>query len=67
MMKQHDEKQAREGRVYLNYTSTALFITKGSHDKLKQGKILEAEADIEAMDIMALLSLDFPFTKTAFL
>lgn len=64
MMKQHDEKQAREGRVYLNYTSTALFITKGSHDKLKQGKILEAEADIEAME-HDLLSLYFPFTKTA--
>lgn len=52
------------GKEELNYTSTALFITKGSHDK--QGKILEAEADIEAMEF-DLLSLYFPFTQTAFL
>jgi hypothetical protein len=45
VMKHHDQKQLREERVYLAYTSTALFIIAES-----QGKNLEAGADAEAAE-----------------
>jgi hypothetical protein len=33
MIKHHDQKQLGEERVYLAYTSTALFIMEGSQDR----------------------------------
>jgi len=33
LMKCHDQKQVGEERVYLTYTSTLLFIAKGSQDR----------------------------------
>jgi hypothetical protein len=32
-MEHHDPKQRGEGRVYLAYISTSLFITEGSQDR----------------------------------
>ena len=33
VMKHHDQKQLREERIYLAYSSTSLFITEGSQDR----------------------------------
>jgi hypothetical protein len=46
--KHHDPKQVGE-RVYLAYTSTSLFIIKGSQNR-NSSRNLEAGADAEAME-----------------
>jgi hypothetical protein len=56
------KKQAGEERVYSAYTSTLLFITKGSQDwnSNKVGRNLEAGADAEAIVGCCLLAC-FPW------
>jgi hypothetical protein len=49
------KKQVGEERVYSAYTSTLLFITKGSQDKNSEGRNLEAGAYAEAMEGCCLL------------
>jgi hypothetical protein len=48
------KKQVGEERVYSAYTSTLLFITKGSQDCTQAGQ--EAGADAEAMEGCSLLA-----------
>jgi hypothetical protein len=55
-MKYHDQKQVGEERVYLAYTSIALFIIEGSQDRIKQGRNLETGANAEAMEGCCLLA-----------
>ena len=43
------KEQPGEESVYLVYSSTLLFITKGSQDRHSHGRNLEAGADAEAM------------------
>ena len=45
------KKEVREERAYLAYTSISLFIMEGSQDRnSKQGRVLEAGADAEAIE-----------------
>ena len=48
--KHHGQKQLREERVYLAYTSTSQSITEGSQEKPKHSKNQGTEADAEAME-----------------
>ena len=51
------KKQVVEERIYLDYTFTLLFITKGSHDRNSNlGMNLEARADAEIMEDCCLLA-----------
>ena len=62
MMKHCGHKQLGEERVYLIYTSTSLFIIKGSQDR-----DLEAGADAEAMEGCCLLAYFPRLAHPAFL
>jgi hypothetical protein len=44
------KKQVGEKRAHLACTSILLFIIEGSQEEFKQGRILEAGADAEAME-----------------
>ena len=60
--------QVKDKRVYLAYTSTLLFITEGSQvRKSKQGRNLEAGADVEAMEKCCLLPCFTWLAQPAFL
>jgi hypothetical protein len=51
VMKHHDPKQVGEERAYLAYTSTSLFIIKGSQDQnSKQSRNLVSGGDAEAIE-----------------
>jgi hypothetical protein len=59
------KKQVGEERVYSAYTSTLLFITKGSQDRNSRGQ--EAGADAEATEGCYLLSGFHWLAQLAFL
>ena len=53
-MKHDDQKQVGEERVYLAYISITI-IKEGQDKNLKQGRNLEAGADIDAAHWLALM------------
>ena len=59
------KNQVGEEKLYLDYTSALLFITKGSQDRLKQDMNLEAGADTEGMERCCLLAC-FPLLAGLF-
>ena len=56
VMNHHEQKQAGKEGVCLTYTSTALCITEGRRQGLKQGRNLEAGADAEGLEGCCLLA-----------
>ena len=57
VLKHHEEKQLRELMVYLAYTSYSYSPLRKSGQEHKQERILEEEADSEAMQWCCLLAL----------